>query len=768
MADISVTLVLDDSQYTGKLTAAGAAAEQFGTKSAEAAKKAKEGFDKLGEGIKGVNEKLTAVMGIALAQKLLEWTKQGLEFADKLDDMAKAFGLTIPQMLEFQQAIVLAGGSSEAAGRGIATFFTKLDDARQGSGQVQYAFERLGISMRDLAKMSDQDIMRKSLDGLVKLGTGAEQTRLAVEFFGKAFKGIPIDEVNEKLHTLKGSFDNYGVAVEQGAKLNKSLEQAFTNLKLATLDVFGPIIKSLGDMNDPQKGLERAHTIVKGLVIATGAFIGLKMATVLAEIAIAAKGAAVALYAMATAEAAATGGISVLTNIASKLAAMGIGALAAKFGLDMMDDAQKKANEEAEKGRQITDKKQEGDKRVLDTSVKLKESILQQVEVFKKAQEAMNNKIETDARSVDMSERQTKAATAAVDAQNTINAKLTEMRAKLAEAKQALPGTDEARSIKTYENAIKDLEKEMGPMIAARVQSTLKAYDGVEATKALTESLTAQALITQQLKQIEDDYAIGTLGPLAAKYEQITAAAQRSVEERIAARRADKGITNANATEADLKIEEDMRNQSAENAKKLRDGTKALDDEQRADWLGGWKKALRDYMEASQDIYGQVNQIGQHFTKGLEDAFVNFAKTGKLSFTDLANSILEDFIRMEVRMMTSQIFGMFVKGTFGTGSVSIGDLIPTKAAGGFIGAGQPTLVGENGPEIFTPPTGGQVTPNGGAGYTPNGGSGDTYHTHNYNIQAVDAKSVAQLFAENRLTMFGMVEQARRELPMRAR
>jgi len=48
-----------------------------------------------------------------------------------------------------------------------------------------------------------------------------------------------------------------------------------------------------------------------------------------------------------------------------------------------------------------------------------------------------------------------------------------------------------------------------------------------------------------------------------------------------------------------------------------------------------------------------------------------------------------------------------------------------------------------------------------------GGGGDT-HNHFYNIQAVDAKSVAQLFAENRQTMFGLVEQARRELPMRAR
>jgi len=47
-----------------------------------------------------------------------------------------------------------------------------------------------------------------------------------------------------------------------------------------------------------------------------------------------------------------------------------------------------------------------------------------------------------------------------------------------------------------------------------------------------------------------------------------------------------------------------------------------------------------------------------------------------------------------------------------------------------------------------------------------GMAGNTYITNN--ISAIDSKSVAQLFAENRRTLFGNVEQARRELPMRTR
>jgi hypothetical protein len=84
------------------------------------------------------------------------------------------------------------------------------------------------------------------------------------------------------------------------------------------------------------------------------------------------------------------------------------------------------------------------------------------------------------------------------------------------------------------------------------------------------------------------------------------------------------------------------------------------------------------------------------------------------------------------------------------------------ANGGSIPAGGFGIVGEAGPEIVNGPA--SIT---SAKDTASMMGGDT-HYHNYNISAVDAKSVAQLFYENRMTMFGMTEQARRELPMRTR
>ena len=68
------------------------------------------------------------------------------------------------------------------------------------------------------------------------------------------------------------------------------------------------------------------------------------------------------------------------------------------------------------------------------------------------------------------------------------------------------------------------------------------------------------------------------------------------------------------------------------------------------------------------------------------------------------------------------------------------------------------MVGEQGPELFVPSSAGNIIPNGAGG-------GSVTNNNNYitnNINALDSRSVAQVFAENRQTLLGTVEYARKE------
>ena len=193
--------------------------------------------------------------------------------------------------------------------------------------------------------------------------------------------------------------------------------------------------------------------------------------------------------------------------------------------------------------------------------------------------------------------------------------------------------------------------------------------------------------------------------------------------------------------------------------KGLEDNKKAATESYEASrlWATGWKEALNDFLENATDNANKAKEVFDTFTKGVEDAFVNFAKTGKLSFKDLLDSMVEMLLRSQIQKLMASLLQTETGGKIGS---FFSKFFGGKAQGGPVQGGTPYMVGEKGPELFVPNSSGQITPNNklGGGGTVN----NTYITNS--ISAVDAKSVAQLFAENRKTLLGSVQMAQNEMP----
>ena len=68
-----------------------------------------------------------------------------------------------------------------------------------------------------------------------------------------------------------------------------------------------------------------------------------------------------------------------------------------------------------------------------------------------------------------------------------------------------------------------------------------------------------------------------------------------------------------------------------------------------ADWSIGANEAMANYLSESQDIAAQTENVFTNAFQGMEDALVTFITTGKLSFTDMANSIVADITRIIVK-----------------------------------------------------------------------------------------------------------------------
>lgn len=73
------------------------------------------------------------------------------------------------------------------------------------------------------------------------------------------------------------------------------------------------------------------------------------------------------------------------------------------------------------------------------------------------------------------------------------------------------------------------------------------------------------------------------------------------------------------------------------------------------DWSAGASSAWQNYLESARDVAGQTETLFTNAFSSMEDAIVNFAMTGKLSFADFAKSILADMARIATRQASSAI-----------------------------------------------------------------------------------------------------------------
>lgn len=108
------------------------------------------------------------------------------------------------------------------------------------------------------------------------------------------------------------------------------------------------------------------------------------------------------------------------------------------------------------------------------------------------------------------------------------------------------------------------------------------------------------------------------------------------------------------------------------------------------DWSMGASTALQNYLEEARDVYSQTESLATNAFKGMEDALVSFATTGKLDFKSLANSIISDLIRIQIRASMMKMFaGMFGGSALASSGVSVGgvDGMNGYASGGYTGAG---------------------------------------------------------------------------------
>lgn len=79
-----------------------------------------------------------------------------------------------------------------------------------------------------------------------------------------------------------------------------------------------------------------------------------------------------------------------------------------------------------------------------------------------------------------------------------------------------------------------------------------------------------------------------------------------------------------------------------------------------SDWRNGATSAFSNYLESARNIAGQTRDLFTNAFSSMEDAVVNFAITGKGSFSDFTKSILADMARIATRQASSALLSSLV------------------------------------------------------------------------------------------------------------
>jgi lambda family phage tail tape measure protein len=579
-----------------------------------------------------------------------------------MDELATANGMATGTILELSQALATNGGKVEDVGKLLATLTNKIDEAATGSQKTRDKFQQLGISLDDLGRLSETDLLRKTIDGLTKIEDPITRNALKFDLLGKAARSVDINGLNAEFTRLQGTMEG---SDESFAKIAKSLDR---------IEVLSQQFK-----------IDMAQNIAEPTNIAVG---------ILEK-----------FYATMKS------GNAILGEQAEKLRQYGISLkdvflFNAMFTLRLGQAFSKRGDQTGSTYSPPTDTAEyKPDFNVSNAPRRKIEQTPEQIAAAKKAR--------LDAEK----ELQDAAKDTAQWAIKREQEERTERENRAREIAQLVIKQSEFYRL-TVEQAVLDKER-------LDYQKTLVGLSDTQRDKAMA------------LYDIEKELVL---------IQRQNPAFSEDMIERI----------RQVKTEAVLAQEEFTRAQNT--------------------FQAGWSRAYENFTERARDSASIGANAFQSMASSMESALDNFVRTGKLSFSDLINSMISDLLRMIMKAQVSNIFGSI----FGGGGM--GNFLTTSSTNfangggllgllGFAGGGEPpvnvpSIVGERGAELFVPKTAGTIIPNHSLSQMMGSQPQTVYNgTVVQNMSAIDTQSAVKFLTQNKQAVWSANQSAQRSLPM---
>lgn len=663
---------------------------------------------------------------------------QAVNLAANISDIAGATGIAEGTLLNFRTSVIEAGGKAEDFGTIAAKLNQNVQEAAGGNEKLQQAFKNLGVFVTDTSGKvrSTESILRDLTDRFQQGSLTSEQYSAAVDILGKNITKLDLQKLKAIADPVKDAeikkLDEYSAAIDRVRdRLEKGLLSFFGQL---ALDI-DKAIKSHDELEKRLNTQGRAQ-VAPGLTGAIRGVLGMEPRTTEPPI---------------------TRRVSEIDqSIAEQTAQMPSEIARLRGRTEPASGGFGSANAERLK-REAEQRRKEGE-RAADALAKEMQTINDMTAGYRRASQANMDRYTTQVELLGKSEYEQELIKGTADIEKKYADQIAALEAKKSTAKAETlkliqESIDELEGLKTSEQDIFEITR----------RQTFEYHQQSEAIKRITDEinqqLASQAQLGDILRGINDqrvdlnfEESLKGLSPLQQEIAKIQETARKAA------------LEAGRAFSAGFDGEDGL---TPERAQELADGLDAIAKgykgiaQAQIETIANTdplKEAFEDFKNNTLDNSKLIKDSFANVTSGMEDAFVKFAQTGKLSFKDLANSIIADLIRIAVRRAIVAAVGGPLGSLFGF------------ANGGPVMSGVPIMVGERGPELFVPQSAGKVISNsslkGSGQNSSNMAGGQT--TVNYNIQAVDAASFRSLVARDPSFIYAVTEQGRRSQPTRSR
>jgi lambda family phage tail tape measure protein len=208
----------------------------------------------------------------ALGAALVGAAVNAIQYADSINDTAKANDVAVGTVLKLSEALSVSGGNSENTGKLFSSLTAKIDDAANGSDKGRESFDKLGVSVADLRRLDETALFEKTLKGLANVSDPITRNAIAMELFGKAAKNVDIKGVADsyfnnagKFNDAEQAFKDIGDAIDKMDVFTKRLSTSLaTDLAPALSDSVSFLNKAIFGWDNLTKAIDKANRAKSG------------------------------------------------------------------------------------------------------------------------------------------------------------------------------------------------------------------------------------------------------------------------------------------------------------------------------------------------------------------------------------------------------------------------------------------------------------------------------------------------------------------------